>query len=713
MDDINSRLATSDASELEQFRRRDFLKLAGESGVAMMAAGAAGAAGAVEVWPVEASERSGARRVARKRRNLIIFLTDQERPTMWFPEGWEEANRPALTELKRTGVTFENSFSNTAMCTPARNTLFTGLYPAQHRAADTVQQVNIGTVADNQLDPSVPNLGTVLQAAGYEVMYKGKWHLTEGIVRPDGVKIDDDPGRNGFDGWSGPDIGSDSNPARLYGGGKYNQDGRVVEGYDWSANDGAGGINPELEKLSVLAYLSHKLKNPGSKPFCLIVSLVNPHDLIGYPTYSGDFPQVTTEPTWGYDRSILSGSLTKDAPTYHENLVLNLKPTTQAKYALVSNLVLGALPEVADQSGSGSLNYMNFYANALKLVDGEFKKILDLIRGTSLRENSWIVHTSDHGELGLCHGGLRQKGFCAYEETIKVPMVWSNPVDFAAGGKVCSELVSHVDFLPTVCSMLGINPKQFRFSGVDYSSLIKNPRGKAVQDAILLTFDDIYAGQSTETFPGGVVPPPNRLRALRDKESKYVYYFDADGVELPQGEFYDVRTKAKGGTDTDMDHGMGGITGEPVEYVNLSIWAENIRKLRGLPTRATPTLVAKRRRMQVMLQQAVRTKLQPFRTKAPQPPQNVASELLAWTDDQGVAHEDLLITWISRNTTQYQLQTSQDKVTWTNLGEIIEGNNGPLLITLPYTGTNDFYRLIWSATQLSTKIPEPQLRAGV
>jgi hypothetical protein len=47
MDDINSRLATSDASELEQFRRRDFLKLAGESGVAMMAAGAAGAAGAV------------------------------------------------------------------------------------------------------------------------------------------------------------------------------------------------------------------------------------------------------------------------------------------------------------------------------------------------------------------------------------------------------------------------------------------------------------------------------------------------------------------------------------------------------------------------------------------------------------------------------------------------------------------------------------------
>ena len=114
MNDIHSELATSDASELAQFKRRDFLKVAGESGVAMVAAGAVG------VWPVEASARQVERGGARKRRNLIIFLTDQERPTMWFPEGWEEANRPALTELKRTGVTFQNSFSNTAMCTPAR-----------------------------------------------------------------------------------------------------------------------------------------------------------------------------------------------------------------------------------------------------------------------------------------------------------------------------------------------------------------------------------------------------------------------------------------------------------------------------------------------------------------------------------------------------------------------------------------------------------------
>ncbi|WP_346334615.1 sulfatase-like hydrolase/transferase [Prosthecobacter sp. SYSU 5D2] len=689
----------TESSAPVQIPRREFMKLAASAGCVLPVQGALG------VWPPP--EEKGARR------NLILFLTDQERATMWFPEGWEEANRPALTELKNTGVTFTNSFSNTSMCTPARNTLFTGLYPAQHLCPDVVQQVNIGTVADNQLDPSVPNLGTVLKEAGYEVVYKGKWHLTEGTVLPDGSKVDDRPARCGFDGWNGPDIGSDSNPERLYGGGKYNQDARVVEGYDWAYNDGAGGINPEYEQQSALAYLRDKIANPGTKPFCLIVSLVNPHDLIGYPTYSGDYPTVTDVPTWGYDRSILSGDITENPPTLNENLLANYKPTTHAKYRVLGDLLLGQLDETADESGSGSLNYLNFYANCLKLVDAEFKKILDLLRGTALRDNSWIVYASDHGELGLSHGGLRQKGFCVYEETIKVPMVWSNPVDFQAGGAICEELVSHVDFVPTVCSMLGINPRRYQFSGVDYSSLIKNPSGPAVQDSILFTYDDIYAGQSAEKFPGGIVSPPNRVRAIRDKESKYAYYFDADGHELPQAEFYDMRHKADGGTDTDLDHGLGGSTGQPVEYQNLSQWAEFQRRLRGLPALATPDLEKKRQQMKQKLQRALNTKLRPRRAKAAIPPQDFKVELLNWTNEFNQLESELLLTWVSRETTQYQLQSSRDQKTWTNVNDPITGNNGPLIITQPVTGFKVYYRLTWRANPAPTVIPKPSRLAPV
>ena len=691
--------------------RRDFVKMIGSASALLAAQGAVGgmSLNAKTVTPG---------------RNFIIFLTDQERVTSWFPDGWEAANRPTLTALKNTGVTFTNYFSDTSMCTPARNTLFTGLYPAQHRAPDVVQQVNIGTPAANQLDPGLPNLATVLKAAGYEVVYKGKWHLTEGTVGPDGVKVPDEPERYGFEGWHGPDIGSDSNPARLYGGGSYNQDGRIVEGYDYTQSDAvaaydpnsgytySGGINPTYQQQSALAYLQDKVATwqPGDQPFCLVVSLVNPHDLIGYPTFSGDHPSNTMN--WGYDRNILVGDAIA-APTTAENLITNFKPTTQVSYNQRTDAILGPLPtDDASTDQSGDENYINFYANALREVDNRFGQLLAAVNGSVVRDHSWIIYTSDHGELGLTHGGLKQKGFCAYNESIKVPMVWSNPVDFPSA-VTCDQLVSSVDFVPSLCSLAGLNPKDYQFKGVDYSSLVRNPKGPAVQDSILFTYDDIYAGQSYSQFPAGIIPPPNRVRALITKDSKYVYYFDGDGKELPQDEFYDIRSRQNGGTDTDEDMPVDVLpdgyvpTGLPVEYRNLSEWADKRRQLADQAPLATPAVVALRNSMKKELFKAIDTKLRPFATRPPTPPEDFSVELLNWTNTDGQQQSDLQIRWVSHNTTQYQLQMSRDQISWTNVGTPLEGNNGPMLITEPVSDFQAFYRLAWSANTISTILPEP------
>ena len=56
---------------------------------------------------------------------------------------------------------------------------------------------------------------------------------------------------------------------------------------------------------------------------------------------------------------------------------------------------------------------------------------------------------ADHGEMGLSHGGLRQKAFNAYEETIHVPLVVSNPVLFPKPAET-DALASLVDVLPTI-----------------------------------------------------------------------------------------------------------------------------------------------------------------------------------------------------------------------------------------------------------------------
>src|SRR6201987_6293158 len=104
--------------------------------------------------------------------NVILFLTDQERKIQHFPPDWESQNLPGLTRLKQNGVSFENAFTNACMCSPARSTLMSGYFPAQHRVKYTLE--------DNMTDPCVNpqvelpvnlnSVATVMSAAGFNVV---------------------------------------------------------------------------------------------------------------------------------------------------------------------------------------------------------------------------------------------------------------------------------------------------------------------------------------------------------------------------------------------------------------------------------------------------------------------------------------------------------------------------------------------------------------
>lgn len=63
-------------------------------------------------------------------KNVLIFITDQQRAVQHFPNGWEEENLRGLTRLKKHGLSFERAFTNACMCSPARSTLISGFFPA-------------------------------------------------------------------------------------------------------------------------------------------------------------------------------------------------------------------------------------------------------------------------------------------------------------------------------------------------------------------------------------------------------------------------------------------------------------------------------------------------------------------------------------------------------------------------------------------------------
>lgn len=596
--------------------------------------------------------------------NLMLIMTDQERPPMWIPAGWEAANLPNTTRLKNNGLTFTHAFCATAMCTPSRNALFTGLFPAQNHAASTLTEDYLQTPLEPQLDPSLPNMATCLKEAGYDVIYKGKWHMSHGIDGVDGTYMEDDISRYGFDAWDAPDAGGDT-AAHNFGGGTANHDARFI-------NDAK-------------AFLQNRIQNPTGRPFCLIVSLVNPHDVLAYPGAGNPDPWQVG----GYDTSWLVPTTPPIPlpPTVNENLATNYKPTAHAqiKSVMAGGLGVVATPQVQQ-------NYLNFYGNLMKKIDGQIGELLAVFdtlggAGTAALNSTVIIRTSDHGENGMCHGALRQKTFVTYEETIRVPMIWSNPVLYPTA-QTTDALVSHVDLLPTLCALTGVPDWQSKgFAGVDYSSIVLNPAAPPVQDYILFTFDDIYAASNAATFPNGPVSPPNRIRMIRTSDFKYARYFDADGVAADQQEFYDLRP---------LGGDFSALYGLPLEEKNISVWAEALRTLNSEPTLATSTQQAARTLLMNQLATLEGTRLA---TRAYTPsvaPEKMKFDIKRWTDPTNGPQAKVQLTFNSRINTTYQLQKSTDLVSWSNVGTPLAGNNGPVLMSDTLAGVKAFYRVQWT-----------------
>ena len=158
------------------------------------------------------------------------------------------------------------------------------------------------------------------------------------------------------------------------------------------------------------------------------------------------------------------------------------------------------------------------------------------ITPTPLGEETVIVRMSDHGELALSHGGLRQKVFNVYEETLRVPLIISNP-HLCPQGRTSEHPASLLDLMPTLATLCGVEaPAGLR--GADLTPIITDPAHGPVQDHVLFTYDDVRAGQGA--MPEAV-QAANRIRCIREARFKYARYFHADGAFPEEFELYDLQ----------------------------------------------------------------------------------------------------------------------------------------------------------------------------
>ena len=76
-----------------------------------------------------------------------------------------------------------------------------------------------------------------------------------------------------------------------------------------------------------------------------------------------------------------------------------------------------------------------------------------------MADDTIVVFTSDHGDLLGAHGGLIQKWCNAFDEATRVPLLMAGP-GIAAGGDGVTIPTSHVDLIPTLLGLAGIDVEQ-------------------------------------------------------------------------------------------------------------------------------------------------------------------------------------------------------------------------------------------------------------
>jgi arylsulfatase A-like enzyme len=387
------------------------------------------------------------------RPDIVILMTDEERAVPPYESAdalaWRQRTLAGRRWFDERGVSFTRHYTGSLACVPSRPTIFTGQYPDLHGVTQTD---GIGKRFDDSRlrwlrAGEVPTLGNWFRAAGYDTHYDGKWHIShadlhdpatggalatnddDGVVDPAAVQryLDADPlAPYGFSGWVGPEP---------HGAGNAN----------------SGFRRDPLIAERVVAWLNDRYARrragdaAAMRPFLLVASFVNPHDIVLFPAWVRRSP-VQPGP--------LDPPHIPPAPTAGEDL--STKPAAQIAFREAYYSGYGPARFVSRSYQRNAQRYRDLYYRLHAEVDAPIDRVRRAVtEGGS--DNAVLVRTSDHGDLLGAHGGLHQKWFNLYDEATRVPFVIARIGENATETRRVCAPTSHVDLVPTLLGAAGID----------------------------------------------------------------------------------------------------------------------------------------------------------------------------------------------------------------------------------------------------------------
>lgn len=343
--------------------------------------------------------------------NIVFILVDDQRyDAMGFLNPWLKT--PNIDSIAADGAYFRNAFVTTSLCSPSRASILTGKYMHDHGVVDNNEPVRPGTLFFPQL----------LQAAGYQTAFIGKWHMGASGDSP----------QPGFDHWVSFKGQGEYNPVNAAGKKQtLNVDGTRVDRQTYITDEltdyAIKWLNQRNGKQPFFLYLSHKAVHDNFEP------AQRHRDL-----YRGDALPVPAE---ARERRVAEG-----VPLWVQN---QRNSWHGVDFPYHSTLDLG--------------EYMRRYYATLAGVDESVGRIRGWLEDNGYGDNTIIIYMSDNGFLFGEHGLIDKRN--AYEESMRVPLLMSAP-GLISPGTVVDAMSANIDIAPTILGLAGIAaPKDF--AGMD------------------------------------------------------------------------------------------------------------------------------------------------------------------------------------------------------------------------------------------------------
>ena len=343
------------------------------------------------------------------RPHILLVVVDQLAASFLRAFGHPVTKTPTIDRLAENGVLFENAYSPSPLCAPARASLMTGQLPTRTRVYDN----------SAEFASSIPTLAHYLRLEGYRTCLSGKMHF----VGPDQLHgfeerltTDVYPGDFGWTpDWSRPGERIDS---------WYHNMSSVKEA-------GVAEITNQLEYDDEVAFhtvrrLYDHARFEGDAPLFLCVSFSHPHD-----------PYVARQRYWD-----LYADDEIDLPASPSVPVEQRDPHSRR---LWHDCAMGDV-EITEADVRASRH--GYYAN-LTYVDEKIGEVLAALDACGLADDTVVIFTSDHGDLLGEHGLFYKMSF--RENAVRVPLVVSAPGRYLP--RRVAEPVSLLDLTPTLADI--------------------------------------------------------------------------------------------------------------------------------------------------------------------------------------------------------------------------------------------------------------------